>query len=284
MFGPRQAILTLYGDYSLHRGGEIGIGSMVQLLSNFGLSEPAVRSAVSRMSRNDLLKVRRGRERSYYSLTKIGRSMLTEGARRIFEHRNSDWDGTWTIVTYSIPERRRDARDSLRVELGWLGFGPVSDATWISPHNQTEEVEKLAGSLRIKEYVHVFQAKHVGWTDPKTLVRRCWDLPRIHQKYREFLAEYQPKLESLRKRLSSGEGIPASECFVASFNIISEYRKLPFFDPDLPLDLLPANWLRPQAAALFDEYHGSLNEKANEYFDAVSKSYQGRNGANKKGQ
>ena len=282
MFGPRQAILTLYGDYSLNRAGEIGVGSMVQLLSNFGLSERAVRSAISRMSRSGLLKVRRDKERSYYSLTRVGHSMLTEGARRIFEHRASDWDGTWSILTYSIPERRRDARDRLRVELGWLGYGPVSEATWVSPHDKTEEVAKLAGRLRIKECVHVFQAKHVGWTDPETLVRRCWDLPRIHQKYREFIAEYQPKLESLRKRLTSGEVIPASECFVDSFNIISEYRKLPFFDPDLPLELLPNNWLRPQAAALFDEYHGSLDKRANEYFDSMAKTYQSNNGFGRK--
>jgi hypothetical protein len=44
-------------------------------------------------------------------------------------------------------------------------------------------------------------------------------------------------------------------------------------DPDLPKELLPENWLRPQAAALFNEYHNSLTEKANEYFDSVSKNY-----------
>jgi hypothetical protein len=52
----------------------------------------------------------------------------------------------------------------------------------------------------------------------------------------------------------------------------------PFLDPDLPQELLPENWLRPQAAALFDEYHDSLTEKANEYFDSVSKSYEAQGG------
>jgi hypothetical protein len=48
-----------------------------------------------------------------------------------------------------------------------------------------------------------------------------------------------------------------------------------YVDPDLPQELLPENWLRPQAAALFDEYNDSLSEKANEYFDSVSENYQG---------
>ena len=57
------------------------------------------------------------------------------------------------------------------------------------------------------------------------------------------------------------------------FNLIEEYRRLPFFDPDLPEELLPDNWLRPQAAALFNEYYNLLTREANEYFDSVSKNY-----------
>ncbi len=46
------------------------------------------------------------------------------------------------------------------------------------------------------------------------------------------------------------------------------------FDPDLPEELLPQNWPRPQAATLFREYHDLLNKNANEYFDSVIKEYQ----------
>jgi phenylacetic acid degradation operon negative regulatory protein len=275
MFGPRAAMLTLYGDYVLNRGGEIGIGSLVTLLSNFGLSEQAIRSAVSRMCRSGLLKAKRTKFKSYYSLTREGQSLLTEGAQRIFQRKNSHWDGNWNIVTYSIPESMRRARDRLRLELGWLGYGPLSEATWISPYDLTREVKNLIKRLNIEEYVHVFSARHQGGSASENIVGRCWDLGKIHRMYADFLADYRPKLEEHRKRLEAGETIEPSECFVARFELIHEYRKLPFFDPDLPLELLPDNWLRPQAAALFDEYHGLLTEKANEYFDSVSKNYRG---------
>jgi phenylacetic acid degradation operon negative regulatory protein len=271
-------MLTLYGDYVLNKGGEIGIGSLVKLLSSFGLSEQAVRSAVSRMCRSGLLKAKRGRRKSYYSLTSEGRSLLTEGALRIFQRKESHWDGNWNIVSYSIPETMRQARDRLRLELGWLGYGPLSEATWISPHDLTREVKSLLQKFKIEDYVNVFSAQHQGDTDPKKIVARCWDLGKIHQKYTDFLSEYRPKLAAHRKRLEAGETIEPSECFVARFNLIHEYRKLPFFDPDLPLELLPGNWLRPQAAALFEEYHGLLSEKANKYFDSVSNDYEARGG------
>jgi len=269
-------MLTLYGDYVLDRGGEIGIGSLVRLLSNFGLSEQAIRSAVSRMCRVGLLKVRREERKSYYSLTGNGHMLLTKGTQRIFVRKNNQWDRSWNIVIYSVPERRREARDRLRLELSWMGYGPLSEATWISPYDLTKEVEDLAERLQIKEYIQIFQAKHQGSTDPRKIVSQCWDLGRIHERYANFIAKYRPKLEEHLKRLQAGGTIEPSECFVERFNLIHEYRKLPFLDPDLPQELLPENWLRPQAAALFNEYHGLLTEKANEYFDSVSKNYRSR--------
>jgi len=283
MFSPRAATLTLYGDYALHKGGEIGIGSLVTLLSNFGLSEQAIRSAVSRMCRSGLLKAKRTNRKSYYSLTREGHSLLTEGALRIFRRKQSHWDGNWNIVAYSIPEPMRQARDRLRLELGWMGYGALGEATWISPYDLTKEVKNLLQKLNIEEYVNIFSAQHQGGIDPRKIVSRCWDLGKIHQKYADFLTEYRPKLEGLLKRLQAGETIEPSECFVARFNLIYEYRKLPFFDPDLPLELLPENWLRPQAAAIFNEYHGLLTEKANEYFDSVSENYEAQGGLKQKG-
>ena len=275
MLRPRAALLTFYGDYVRYIGVEIGIGSLIKLLGNFDLSEQSVRSAVSRMCRAGVLKVRHSGVRSYYSLTEEGHSLLAKGTQRIFVRRNNQWDGSWNIVIYSVPERERKARDRLRLELSWMGYGPLSNATWISPYDLTKEVEDLAERLQIKEHIQIFQAKHQEFTDPKKIVSRCWDLGKIHQKYADFLAEYRPKLEEHLKRLQAGETIEPSECFVARFNLIHEYRKLPFLDPDLPQELLPENWLRPQAAALFDEYHGLLTEKANEYFDSVRKNYRG---------
>lgn len=273
MYRPRAAMLTLYGDYVLRRGSEIGIGSLVRLLGNFGLSEQAIRSAVSRMCRSGLLKAKRINRKSYYSLTSEGHTMLTAGAQRIFQRKQFQWDGNWNMVTYSIPESIREARDRLRLELGWMGYGAISEATWISPYDLTSEVKNLLHRLNIDEYVHIFSARHQGNTDPKKIVARCWDLGKIHQKYADFLNEYRPKLEAHLKRLHAGVTIAPSECFVARFNLIHEYRKLPYFDPDLPSELLPDNWLRPEAAALFDEYHNLLTEKADEYFNSVTKNY-----------
>jgi len=270
---PQAAILTLYGDYLLNRGGEIGIGSLVKLLHSLGLSEQAVRSTISRMCRSNILKVRHVGRKSYYSLTERGSQLLTKGAQRIFERKNNDWDGSWNIVIYSIPEKTREARDILRTELGWMGFGSLTEATWISPYDMTKEVEALVNRLQIRPNVQIFQAVSKGPSEPQRMVSLVWDLDRIHQRYAKFIEDYQPKLENHLQRQKAGEAIEPSEYFMERFRLIHEYRKLPFFDPDLPRELLPGNWLRPNAAALFKEYHNLLAEKANRYFESVYIEY-----------
>ena len=273
-YHPQQVVLTLYGDYILHLGGEIGIDTLIRLLANFDLSQQAVRSAISRMSRKGLIKMRRVGRRSYYSLTNKGRTLLTEGATRIFKRKTNKWDGTWSIVTYSIPEKTRETRDIFRRELGWLGYGALSDATWISPYDMIREVSELAERLSIEDCVQIFSARQVGSANPKDIMNWCWDLDKIHEKYNDFVDKYQRKLKDHRKRLQAGEVIEPGECFVERFHLIHEYRRLPFYDPDLPLELLPRNWLRPQAANIFGEYHDLLANKANEYFDSAFQNYQ----------
>jgi len=270
---PQSAMLTLYGDYLLNRRDEIGIGSLITLLGNFGISPSAVRSAVSRMCHAGLLKGRTRGRRNYYSLTPKGHRLLSEGAQRIFVRRDTRWDGNWSIVTYSIPERRRKKRDLLRRELTWMGYGAAGAGTMISPYDLTEEVVELAERLGTTDNMHVFQARQKGLTDARKVVSSCWDLGRIHKMYAAFIARYQPRFEAWSQSLMVGEPVEASEYFVERFALIHEYRRLPFYDPDLPEELLPNDWLRPKAASLFQRFHDLLDEKATMYFNAVLDAY-----------
>jgi phenylacetic acid degradation operon negative regulatory protein len=58
MSGSQDMVFTLYGDYLRHRGGKAWTGSLIELLGLFGLSEQAVRSTLSRMSRKGWLESR----------------------------------------------------------------------------------------------------------------------------------------------------------------------------------------------------------------------------------
>ena len=97
--------------------------------------------------RSGWLRVRRLGNRGYYSLTPRSKRLLEEGTRRIFVRRTGDWDGRWRVLSYSIPERRRQVRDDLRKQLTWMGFGQLSNGSWLSPHAVEADLEALTERL-----------------------------------------------------------------------------------------------------------------------------------------
>lgn len=263
-------ILTLYGDYVRHVGGHIWIGSLVQLMGCLGVSPQSVRSAVSRMKHDDLLRAKRVNGQSCYALTPKSAKMLDEGAARIFQFpaQRAPWDGQWHLVTYSIPEISRDARDRLRQELTWMGFGMLTLAVWISPYDHRQEIETLAKTLGVRACIEMFTAQHDGFADPQTIVARCWNLQAINARYAAFVQKHKPLHE--KYRLTSRKSkLEPSEHFVRRFQLIHEFRRFPFFDPDLPPELLPSDWRGTEAATLFHQYHDSLADQANGYFRSI---------------
>ena len=267
---PQSMILTLLGDYVRQTGGCIWIGSLVRVLGCLGVSPQGVRSAVSRMKQDDLLQSKIIHGTSFYSLTSKSTKLLDEGATRIFDfpHPREPWDGYWHIVTYSIPEISRDARDELRRQLEWMGFGMLTLAFWISPYDHRAEIETLADSLGVRSGIEMFTARHDGFADPKTIVARCWDLQAINARYATFIKKYKPLYAKDRLAKSKFASAKSSDHFVRRFNLIHEFRRFPFFDPNLPIDLLPSDWHGAEAATLFHQYHDLLAEQANAYFQS----------------
>jgi len=263
-------IFTLYGDYIRHRGGEAWTGSLIELLGLLGLSEQAVRSTLSRMSQKGWLESRKVGRQSFYSQTPKFLELLEEGARRIFQPRRDPWDGRWHLVTYSIPESERDLRRRLRQRLLWLGFGVLNQTTWISPRDLRTEVEQVVNALRARPYVEFFTtAEHWGFSSDEEIVAHCWDLKGLNGYYAAFIARYGPLFQERQARLESGDSLEPQECFVQRFMLIHEYRSSPYVDPNLPLELLPDEWLGEKAMQLFQQYHNLLVDKAEAFVDSV---------------
>lgn len=269
MSHSQDMVFTLYGDYIRHRGGEAWTGSLIELLGLFGVSGQAVRSTLSRMSHKGWLKSRKAGRHSFYSLTPKCLQLLEEGAQRIFQPRHDPWDGRWHLLTYSIPESKRHLRRRLRRRLLWLGFGALHQATWISCRNLRAEVEKVVDDLGIRPYVEFFAAEHQGFASDEEIVARCWNLKGLHGYYTTFVAHYGPPFEAHKARLKTDNTLDPKECFMQRFMLIHEYRSSPYLDPNLPLELLPDDWLGERAAQLFQQYRDLLVDEAEAFVDAV---------------
>lgn len=268
---PQSLVITLYGDYVRHAGGKIWIGTLVRLLSHFDVSHQAIRSTISRMKRGGLLRVERVGTRSYYSLTPNGAKIIESGATRIFQFpaQRAKWNGQWHLVTYSVPENERPARDRLRQELEWLGYGMLTNALWISPCDRREEIAQLGETLGVRSRIEMFTARHDGFSNNTAIVARCWSLATINARYELFIQKYKPMYEAHCRLLQDNKDIEPSDYFVRRFLLIHEFRKFPYLDPQLPAELLPADWRGDEAVKLFRQYHDLLAEKANAFFYQV---------------
>lgn len=265
----RSAILTLYGDYVEPRGGAIATSSLLSLLANFDLRPEAVRLALSRLSREGLLRPSRHGGKSYYHGTGEVAELLSRGAAKLFRPEPEPWSGAWHLVAYSVPESRRPLRDRLRQELLGLGYGQLTRSAWVSPYDSSAEVAAVSRRVGVIEYVHSFHARLNGWGDPRSLAARCWDLETTGRKHREFLAAHQPRWRQQCARGLAKTSADGGADFAERFLLLHDYRRHYYFDPELPDELLPVEWAGREARRLFLEYHAALAETANAYVDSI---------------
>lgn len=260
---PRSIVFDLYGEYIRYDGGEAPMRVLCALLENFGIGVEATRVVMSRLRAEGWFETRRVGRESHYALTPKAWEMLDEGRPRIFERRREPWTGEWCLVTYSVPESARQIRDRLRKRVAWLGFGPLAPSTWVCPHDKTAVVVK---ALEAEPEVRfdVLMARSLGLAEDRDMARRCWDLDALNAAYGVFL-------ESLGRRMERFGTAPTEgpEALVERIAIIHEYRRFPFEDPDLPLELLPSDWLGRRAHDAFLGAIGSLRPAALAYYRSV---------------
>lgn len=269
---PRSMIFTLFGDYIRYYGGEIWIGSLIKLMEQFGHSSQSVRATISRMSRQGWLKSRKEGNKSYYSMTKQGMDRLEEAAKRIYKLHSEPWDGKWRILIYTIPEEVRHIRDDLRKELVWSGFGMLTNGCWVTPLDLNKQVESILNRYGTGEFVDLFESSYAGPKENEDLVNKCWNLQEINSRYRAFIDVYLEKFKLHQQLESEGgpqETVQENECFVERAKLVHEYRKFLFYDPGLPEELLPKDWLGFEAAKLFRDYYRMLAVPANRFFESV---------------
>lgn len=252
----RSLLFNLWGDYIQHVGGEAWASTLAAWVRPFGVSETALRQALSRMARQGWLEVRKVGNRTCYGLSPAGRRRIVEASRRVYDGRDVDWDGRWRVLVYSVPEALRNRRNDLRRELIWTGFAHLSPGTWISPNPLEDSVRELLRRYGLEPYTTLFVAPYVEpWSAPD-LVRRCWDLEAIQAGYDQFIARWAPRL-SAEASLRSDE-----ERFVEQIHLVHDYRKFLFVDPGLPRQLLPDSWRGHDARSLFQAYYARLRPGA----------------------
>jgi len=254
---PRSLILTFYGAFARRLDGWIAVSHLVTLMAEVGLDDQAVRSSISRLKRRGWLVPSQRDGQVGYALSDIARSALADGDERIYEAQQpADLADGWALVVFSVPESERAKRHLLRSRLTWLGFGSDAPGVWIGPRRLLPAARTMLEEMRLVSYVDLYEASYAGFDDARRLVDRCWDLAGLRTRYAEFVATQRPVLTRWRRAADD------RTAFVDYLTALDQWRGLPFLDPGLPAELLPAGWEGHTAAELFHALLTRLEEPA----------------------
>lgn len=262
---PSTYVFTLFAQHVVPCDQEVWVGSLIRALETVGFRSGTVRTLVSRMQRRGYLQSRRCGRHSFYHLTPAGHREVRWGRDRVLVPPDDEWDGRWTVVVYSVPERERQRRDALRCSLTRLGFGALAPGTWVSPRPLPPQASETWQKLEVQEYLEVFRAVHVGPSDARALIARAWPrLSTVAEQCQAYTALYQPELE----RCQTGR-MDAEECFAIRLRAFCEFVPIAIDDPALPSALLPTDWPRPQAQTLLTQLETSMSSSSRRFFDAI---------------
>ncbi|WP_435213582.1 PaaX family transcriptional regulator [Streptomyces sp. bgisy034] len=259
---PQSLMLAFFGNHVLEEG-DVGVysGSIIDVLGRVGVGEQAVRSTLTRMVNRGLLRRRREGRRMFFGLTPQATRVLEDGRARIWQQGavNDDWDGSWTLLGFSLPDSWKRQRHDLRSRLTWSGFGALYSGLWIAPG--TTDVSGVVEDLGLAAHVKVFHAQADVATDIELMIRDTWDLESIASRYVLFDKRWTAHLDA-------GAG---DDPIGTRLRLVSEWLWTIRADPRLPARHLPPEWPARAAQETFrrvaDHTAGPARETAHELLE-----------------
>ncbi|MEQ8443187.1 MAG: PaaX family transcriptional regulator C-terminal domain-containing protein [Alphaproteobacteria bacterium] len=257
----KSAIVTIFGDSILPRGGACWLSELIGLMADLGLNERVVRTAVFRLVQDGVLSAERIGRRSRYAMTDYGRRQFVAAASRIYAAAPPDRDGRWTL-TVLPDDLTAMQRERLERELVWLGFAKLTGGLMGSARGDlANPAQAVVTDAGLSGRCPVFTADPKDEEALATLAARAWNLDTLGAGYRDFVSRFEG--------VTTAPPARGRDAFVIRTLLIHTYRRALLRDPVLPRSLLPDNWPGDTARRLAARLYRSLAQETESYLDSV---------------
>ena len=264
-------ITTVFGDSIAPRGGNVWLGSLIAIMQDFGISERLVRTSVFRLVQDGWLQSTQIGRRSYYSLTVEGRERFEQATHKIYGAPASNWDNKWCLVL--LVNLDATAKETVRKELGWLGFGALSTSVLAHPAPDMAGLDVVLHRLGLADELVIMSGQTIGNESAmRKLAQESWNLTDIDARYASFVERFRPLIAAYGKDAN----VSPKSAFLVRTLLIQEYRKVLLRDPQLPTELSPAAWHGTAAYQLCRNLYLAIYAPADDYLSETVETAEGR--------
>lgn len=162
-----------------------------------------------------------------------------------FRFLKEKWDGKWRIISYEIPEIKREIRDRLRREMQGWGLGPWHRSFWLTPHPIINTLKSLTSQKEEEKFIQTFESDHV-YGNRDILIEKVWGKSALDKSYRELFKKWHETLSSSDEKIDKFK------------KVIAEYINLLRQDPGLPKELIGESWIGFEGWNIFKEIKSIL--------------------------
>ena len=270
----QQLLSVLLGDYWFARDEPIPSAALVDLLSVFDVSAAGSRGAIQRLAQRGFLVGNRSGRHTEYAVAPMTRDIIDSHVQLLFlSHRAPAWDGTWTLLAYSVPEDAATTRRALRERLRQLRFGALYDGMWLRPGDATGPVATMLSELPKAlhpQQLTVFTGARLPAGTGQDAVGEAFQLHDQASGYQRFLTRWESlaelledgRSESVLDALSDSERAPGHEALRVRTSIMTDWRMLRRRDPQLPDELLGPDYPLHRAVAVCATVYDALGAAA----------------------
>lgn len=242
---------------------EYSTNQLIQLCALFDINESQLRTNLSRMSANNLIKVKRRGKNAYYMLADRGEAVKKNIARSFVSLDWSDWDKKWWGVSFSVPAVEKAERHYIRKKLMAYRFVSYNPGFWVRPLNRGEKLEQRLESVFANKHCRAIEFDFFDNITAEQ-ISSLWKLGEINIEFERGLQiiydsrvkiQHMSPADAYIERLLSGDSI---------VNIL-------FKDPLLPEIYLPNDWAAQRLKSEFTLWDNQISKISKRYLENIDK-------------